>query len=70
MSTSMMPLRNDLAAEAVAGPLLMPHEVRGQRGQFDAFLDGVHAFAVILLEQLCLALVLGPDSQACRCRCP
>ena len=59
----MMPLRSDLAADAVAGPLLMPTRFGRQRRQFDPFFDGVHALAVILLEQLRLALVLRPDGQ-------
>ena len=45
------------------GRLLMPTRFGGQGRQLDPFLDGMHAFAMILLEQLRLALVLGPDGQ-------
>ena len=60
--------QHDAAAQRLGGrggrrTVAVADQVRRAGRQLEAFFDGVHALAVILLEQLRLALVLGPDGQ-------
>jgi hypothetical protein len=57
---------HDAAAQRLGGrggrgPISPAHQVERQGRQLESLFDGLHSLAMILLEQLRLALVLGPD---------